>query len=107
MILSMTDSVFIIKLFETYRGVQNLYFLLEPCLGGELYATYHRRAFHGREKHAQFYSAAVICAFEHLHERRVIYRDLKPENVLLRQWFCKTHRYGACQVRHWSNIHDM
>jgi hypothetical protein len=82
-IQSMCDSVFIVKLFETYKGAQNLYFLLEPCLGGELYATYHRRAFHGREKHAQFYSSAVICAFEHLHERRVIYRDLKPENILL------------------------
>merc|ERR1719321_2164840 len=47
MILSMTDSVFIIKLFQTYRGSQSLYFLLEPALGGELYATYHRRALHG------------------------------------------------------------
>merc|ERR1719265_2082289 len=74
-IQSMCDSIFVVKLFETYRGAQNLYFLLEPALGGELYATYHRRAFHGREKHAQFYSAAVISAFEHLHERRVIYRD--------------------------------
>jgi cGMP-dependent protein kinase len=82
-ILSMTDSDFIIKLHETYKGSQSLYFLLEPCLGGELYATYHRRGFHGSEVHAKFYSCSVICAFEHLHERRVLYRDLKPENVLL------------------------
>merc|ERR1711970_719273 len=40
MILSMTDSVFIVKLFQTYREDQTLSFLLEPCLGGELYETY-------------------------------------------------------------------
>merc|ERR1719191_1902883 len=35
-IQSMCDSIFIVKLYETYKGAQNLYFLLEPALGGEL-----------------------------------------------------------------------
>uniref|UniRef100_A0A7S2P163 Uncharacterized protein n=1 Tax=Zooxanthella nutricula TaxID=1333877 RepID=A0A7S2P163_9DINO len=85
-ILMMTNSDFVIKLYETYNGSQTLYFLLEPALGGELYATYNRKAFHGSEKHAKYYIAGTIFAFEHLHERRIIYRDLKPENLLL------THR---------------
>lgn len=62
-----------------------LYFLLEPALGGELYATYKIKGFHGSEKLAHFYVASVVCAFEHLHERYVIYRDLKPENLLLNE----------------------
>jgi len=82
-ILMMTNSFFITKLWETYNGTQTLYFLLEPCLGGELYATYNRRGFHGSEKHAKYYTSGVVFAFEHLHERRIIYRDLKPENLLL------------------------
>merc|ERR1740138_1000483 len=82
-ILMMTNSPFIIKLYECYNGSQTLYFLMEPALGGELYATYNRKGLHGSEKHAKFYSAGTIYAFEHLHERRVIYRDLKPENLLL------------------------
>jgi len=82
-ILIMTNSPFITKLWETYNGTQTLYFLLEPCLGGELYATYNRKGLHGMEKHCRYYSAGVVFAFEHLHERRIIYRDLKPENLLL------------------------
>ena len=42
-ILMMTNSEFIIKLHETYCSSQTLYFLLEPALGGELYATYNRK----------------------------------------------------------------
>lgn len=82
-ILMMTNSIFIIKLYECYNGSQTLYFLMEPALGGELYATYNRKGFHGSEKHAKFYAAGTVYAFEHCHERRIIYRDLKPENLLL------------------------
>jgi len=81
-ILMMTNSPFIIKLYATYNGSQTLYFLLEPALGGELYATYNRKGFHGSEKHARYYIAGTIFAFEHCHERHIIYRDLKPENLL-------------------------
>jgi len=82
-ILLMTNSDFVIKLWETFNGSQTLYFLLEPALGGELYATYNRKGFHGSERHAKYYIAGTVYAFEHLHERRIIYRDLKPENLLL------------------------
>jgi len=82
-VLLMCDSVFIIKLYETYNGMQSLYFLLEAALGGELHATYNRKGLYGSEKHARFYVAAAICAFEYLHIKRVIYRDLKPENMIL------------------------
>jgi len=79
----MTDSPFIIKLYETYNGTRLIYFLLEAALGGDLYRIYNTRGLFGSEGHAKFYSAAVVLAFEHMHERRIIYRDLKPENLML------------------------
>eukprot|EP00928_Gymnodinium_smaydae_P069301 TRINITY_DN5273_c0_g1_i2.p1 TRINITY_DN5273_c0_g1~~TRINITY_DN5273_c0_g1_i2.p1 ORF type:complete len:810 (+),score=92.31 TRINITY_DN5273_c0_g1_i2:70-2499(+) len=77
------DSPFIVKLFETYNGEQTLCLLLELALGGELFNIYAKKSFHGKTQHARFYAAAVISAFEHLHDKKIIYRDLKPENMLL------------------------
>eukprot|EP00928_Gymnodinium_smaydae_P022820 TRINITY_DN19044_c0_g1_i1.p1 TRINITY_DN19044_c0_g1~~TRINITY_DN19044_c0_g1_i1.p1 ORF type:complete len:500 (-),score=136.07 TRINITY_DN19044_c0_g1_i1:281-1738(-) len=77
------DSVFIVKLHECYSGKQFVYFLLDVALGGELHSVYYYNELNGDEDHAKYYLGSVFYAFEHMHERHVIYRDLKPENLLL------------------------
>lgn len=66
-ILSLCDSDFVIRLYSTFKDEQNLYFLLEPALGGELYASYHKYRWHGDVRKAKYYSATVVFCFEHLH----------------------------------------
>jgi cGMP-dependent protein kinase len=77
------DSPFIVKLYETYNSSQSLYLLLELALGGELYATYNKKGLWGNVECAKFYVAGTVFAFDHLHGRKIIFRDLKPENLLL------------------------
>ena len=50
--------------------------------GGELF--FHLQAVKRfPESQAQFYAAEILLAIEYLHQMNIIYRDLKPENVLL------------------------
>merc|ERR1719201_912750 len=77
------DSPYIVKLYATYNWPQTVCFLLELLLGGELYATYTRENLWGSEVHAKYYGSVVLLGFEHLHTHRILYRDLKPENVVL------------------------
>ncbi|CAD7927310.1 unnamed protein product [Amoebophrya sp. A25] len=98
-ILALCDSMFVVKLFATYKDDQYLYFVLEPAMGGELHATYHKMRFHGDGKKARYYAGTVVFCFEHLHERNILYRDLKPENLLLdHKGNCKITDMGLAKV---------
>ena len=57
--------------------------MLEYVVGGEFFTHLHRNAGRLDIISTQFYSAQVTLIFEYLHARDFIYRDLKPENLLL------------------------
>jgi len=77
------SSPFIVKLHETFNEYENLFFLSELMLGGELRTAYNRHGLFGSTAHCQYYVASAVYALQHMHERDIIFRDLKPENMLL------------------------
>jgi len=83
-IMAQLKSPFIIRLVHTYQDSQRVYMLLGLVQGGELYSVLHKSTFDGvPEKSAKFYGAGILEGLSFMHRRRILYRDLKPENVLI------------------------
>jgi len=81
-ILFNCDCPYIVKLYWTWRDNVNLFLLMEYVPGGELFTHLRsQRKFH--EQTSIFYAAEIVYAFIYLHNKSIIYRDLKPENVLI------------------------
>uniref|UniRef100_A0AAY4EVN4 cGMP-dependent protein kinase n=1 Tax=Denticeps clupeoides TaxID=299321 RepID=A0AAY4EVN4_9TELE len=81
-ILQQSNCRFIIRLYRTYRDAKFVYMLLEVCLGGELWSVLRDMSFF-EESTARFCIGCVLEAFDYLHGKGIVYRDLKPENLLL------------------------
>jgi serine/threonine protein kinase len=81
-ILSSLDHPFIVRLAGTFQDVKFLYMVLEYIVGGEFF-THLRKT--GRFDHtaSKFYATQISLVFEYMHASDFIYRDLKPENLLL------------------------
>ncbi|KAG5207789.1 hypothetical protein JEQ12_017553, partial [Ovis aries] len=81
-ILEELCSPFIVKLYRTFKDNKYVYMLLEACLGGELWSILRDRGSFD-EPTSKFCVACVTEAFDYLHRLGIIYRDLKPENLIL------------------------
>jgi serine/threonine protein kinase len=110
--LRQMDSSFIVKLVKCMRDSAQIYLLMELVPGGELFKVRRcpRQPFttllplklnhlfvstasiqqvlqkmgkRMQETVAQFYVGCVVLALQHMHSKGIVYRDLKPENVVL------------------------
>jgi CRP-like cAMP-binding protein len=88
-VLRQLNHPFIIDLVDTYETGDQLMMLTEPVKGGELWSRIHREDQDGNwtsgmpEKNAKFYALVIADVVSFMHRQHIIFRDLKPENVLI------------------------
>ncbi|KAI8979508.1 kinase-like domain-containing protein [Mycotypha africana] len=73
---------FLIRLFSAFQDQQNLYLVLDYHAGADL-ATLLQRYICFPPEQCRLYAAEIVTGLQELHRHCILYRDLKPENVLL------------------------
>lgn len=81
-ILQQLHHPFLVNLHFSFQTEDKLYFILDYINGGELFFHLQREKRFSEER-VIFYGAEILLALEHLHTNGIIYRDLKPENLLI------------------------
>ncbi|XP_073277733.1 serine/threonine-protein kinase D6PKL1-like [Primulina huaijiensis] len=85
-ILQLLDHPFLPTLYTHFETDRFSCLVMEYCPGGDLHTLRQRQpGKHFSEYATRFYAAEVLLALEYLHMLGVVYRDLKPENVLVRE----------------------
>ncbi|GAB5356033.1 hypothetical protein AAMO2058_000256300 [Amorphochlora amoebiformis] len=99
---------FIVEFLGAGRNKDIVYLIQGLCEGGELFSLLQWRRGGLSISSSRFFAATVVEILDYLHKKNIVYRDLKPENLLLDAWgylklvdfgFAKsiqTHTYTLC-----------
>uniref|UniRef100_A0A8C7UNL3 protein kinase C n=1 Tax=Oncorhynchus mykiss TaxID=8022 RepID=A0A8C7UNL3_ONCMY len=87
---------FLVNLFACFQTQEHVCFVMEYAAGGDLMMHIHADVF--SEPRAIFYAACVVLGLQFLHEHKIVYRDLKLDNLLLdTEGYVKIADFGLCK----------
>ncbi|XP_070305300.1 serine/threonine-protein kinase N2-like [Salvelinus sp. IW2-2015] len=87
---------FLVNLFACFQTPEHVCFVMEYTAGGDLMMHIHADVF--TEPRAVFYAACVVLGLQFLHDHKIVYRDLKLDNLLLdTQGYVKIADFGLCK----------
>lgn len=87
---------FLVNLHGCFQTSEHVCFVMEYSPGGDLMIHIHNNVF--SEVQARFYSACVLLGLEFLHQKEIVYRDLKLDNLLMdADGFIKITDFGLCK----------
>jgi len=97
-LLAEVNHPLIVLLVKTFEMPRSMYILSELISGGDLFSALDKIARTLHRWEAQFYAGSLILVLEYLSDRYIVYRDLKPENVLLdAQGYIKLIDFGTAK----------
>jgi len=98
-LLSENCHPFVLNFVATFETNASIYILTELITGGQLYEqVVTKMGTCMSKRHAQFYIGSLVLILEALHNHQIVYRDLKPENVMLdKQGFLKLVDLGMAK----------
>eukprot|EP00357_Protocruzia_adherens_P026640 CAMPEP_0114984716 /NCGR_PEP_ID=MMETSP0216-20121206/7434_1 /TAXON_ID=223996 /ORGANISM="Protocruzia adherens, Strain Boccale" /LENGTH=632 /DNA_ID=CAMNT_0002346889 /DNA_START=214 /DNA_END=2112 /DNA_ORIENTATION=+ len=101
-IMQSVTHEFLMGLEYCFQTPDKVYFITKYMSGGDMF-THLRNAFKFPEELAKFYIAQIALGLDHLHKMDIIYRDMKPENILVgADGFLKLTDFGMAKKVHRS-----
>ena len=97
-ILLQIDHPFIVKLVKTLKDDKFIYFLMDYIRGKELFDVIRDIGVLTKSQ-TLFYGASIMLAVQYLHQRKFVYRDIKPENIMvLENGYIKIIDFGTAKA---------
>ncbi|XP_059406629.1 serine/threonine-protein kinase N2-like isoform X1 [Carassius carassius] len=94
--VNVSHHPFLVNLYGCFQTSDHVCFVMEYSPGGDLMTHIHNNVF--SEQQARFYSACVLLGLEFLHQNRIVYRDLKLDNLLMdSDGFVRIADFGLCK----------
>uniref|UniRef100_A0A8C7CEG9 protein kinase C n=1 Tax=Oncorhynchus kisutch TaxID=8019 RepID=A0A8C7CEG9_ONCKI len=94
--VNVSHHPFLVNLFACFQTPEHVCFVMEYTAGGDLMMHIHADVF--TEPRAVFYSACVVLGLQFLHDHKIVYRDLKLDNLLLdTDGYVKIADFGLCK----------
>jgi len=84
-ILTKVEHPFLVKLHYSFQNPNKIFFAMDYINGGELFYHLQQQERGFTPERVKFYAAEILLGIEYLHTKGIIYRDLKPENVLIQR----------------------